>query len=235
MHGVWHAAPLPVRIPLPFWQPVTCQASPPPAPQVLLKWNVQRGVAVIPKAGSEPHLRENIEGLFSWRLTWDQKVRGLVGVGRVRGAPLRPASAGMVGTRTWCALPLRMGMGEAGLCIDAARWPGPLAACDQRVIGFCFLSFVLRQCVCSSVCTVTASGGLPCCCASVCGSDCACALLTPPPLPTTHPPISTPPPPRCPQAKLDALDQGKHFVNNSWHTWEDPEEGGAAKPSVVLQ
>lgn len=42
--------------------------------------------------------------------------------------------------------------------------------------------------------------------------------------------------PRHPlQAKLDALDQGKHFVNNSWHTWEDPEEGGAAKPSVVLQ
>lgn len=42
--------------------------------------------------------------------------------------------------------------------------------------------------------------------------------------------------PRRPlQAKLDALDQGKHFVNNSWHTWEDPEEGGAAKPSVVLQ
>lgn len=77
--------------------------------QVLLKWNVQRGVAVIPKAGSEPHLAENIEGLFGWRLTWDQK------------------------------------------------------------------------------------------------------------------------------AKLDALDQGKHFVNNSWHAWEDPEEGGAAKPSLVLQ
>ena len=45
-----------------------------PAPQVLLKWNVQRGVPVIPKAGSEPHLAENIEGLFAWRLTWDQKV-----------------------------------------------------------------------------------------------------------------------------------------------------------------
>lgn len=41
---------------------------------MLLKWNVQRGVAVIPKAGSEPHLAENIEGLFGWRLTWDQKV-----------------------------------------------------------------------------------------------------------------------------------------------------------------
>lgn len=43
-------------------------------PQVLLKWNVQRGVGVIPKASSEARLRENSEGLFTWRLTWDQKV-----------------------------------------------------------------------------------------------------------------------------------------------------------------
>lgn len=43
---------------------------------MLLKWNVQRGVAVIPKASSEAHARDNIEGLFAWRLTWDQKVRG---------------------------------------------------------------------------------------------------------------------------------------------------------------
>lgn len=41
--------------------------------QVLLRWNVQRGVAVVPKAGSEPHLHENIDGLFQWRLSWDQK------------------------------------------------------------------------------------------------------------------------------------------------------------------
>ena len=41
--------------------------------QVLLRWNIQRGVAVVPKAGSEPHLRENIDGLFQWRLSWDQK------------------------------------------------------------------------------------------------------------------------------------------------------------------
>lgn len=86
---------------------VAAEAGKTPA-QVLLKWNVQRGVVVIPKAGSEPHLRENIEALFKWRLTWDQK------------------------------------------------------------------------------------------------------------------------------AKLDALDAGRHFVNSSWHTWEDPEEGGAAKPSLVL-
>ena len=42
--------------------------------QVLLRWNTQRGVAVVPKAGSEGHVRENIEGMFTWRLTWDQKV-----------------------------------------------------------------------------------------------------------------------------------------------------------------
>ena len=41
--------------------------------QVLLKWNVQRGVAVIPKASGEKHLRDNFDGLFTWRLTWDQK------------------------------------------------------------------------------------------------------------------------------------------------------------------
>lgn len=48
-------------------------------PQVLLRWNVQRGVPVIPKAGSEPHLRSNIEGLFGWRLTQEQQVCGVVG------------------------------------------------------------------------------------------------------------------------------------------------------------
>eukprot|EP00887_Chlorella_sp_A99_P004505 scaffold34.g4505.t1 len=77
--------------------------------EVLLRWNVQRGVAAIPKAGSLPHLRENIEGLFSWALTWDQK------------------------------------------------------------------------------------------------------------------------------AKLDALDCGRRLVTSAWHQWEDPEEGGAAKPHIVLQ
>jgi diketogulonate reductase-like aldo/keto reductase len=43
--------------------------------QVLLRWNVQRGVGVLPKAGSAAHARENAEGLFAWRLTWDQKAR----------------------------------------------------------------------------------------------------------------------------------------------------------------
>lgn len=36
--------------------------------QVLLKWAVQRGTGAIPKASSEPHLADNIEGLFAWRL-----------------------------------------------------------------------------------------------------------------------------------------------------------------------
>ena len=43
--------------------------------QVLLRWNVQRGVAVLPKASSPAHVADNIEGLFDWRLTYDQKVR----------------------------------------------------------------------------------------------------------------------------------------------------------------
>ena len=41
--------------------------------QVLLKWNMQRGVAVIPKASSEEHLRSNIEGMTGWRLSNEMK------------------------------------------------------------------------------------------------------------------------------------------------------------------
>jgi len=41
--------------------------------QVVLRWNVQRGVGVIPKTSSDIRLKENLEDLFSWRLTWDQK------------------------------------------------------------------------------------------------------------------------------------------------------------------
>ena len=48
--------------------------------QVLLKWNLQRGVVVIPKASSEGHLRENLEGMFKWKLTNEQKV-GVAGEG----------------------------------------------------------------------------------------------------------------------------------------------------------
>ena len=42
--------------------------------QVILKWNMQRGIAVIPKASSESHLRENIDGCFDWKLSNEHKV-----------------------------------------------------------------------------------------------------------------------------------------------------------------
>ncbi len=42
--------------------------------QVLLRYNMQRGVPVVPKASSEAHLRQNIEGAFEWALTQEQKV-----------------------------------------------------------------------------------------------------------------------------------------------------------------
>lgn len=46
--------------------------------QVLLKWSMQRGVPVIPKATSREHLAENFADMFNWRLTNEQKVRGLL-------------------------------------------------------------------------------------------------------------------------------------------------------------
>jgi alcohol dehydrogenase (NADP+) len=41
--------------------------------QVLLRYNMQRGVAVIPKASSEAHLAENAAHAFDWRLSNDDK------------------------------------------------------------------------------------------------------------------------------------------------------------------
>lgn len=46
-----------------------------PLLQVLLRWNVQRGVAVLPKASSQSHMLDNIQGLWEWQLTYEQKVR----------------------------------------------------------------------------------------------------------------------------------------------------------------
>jgi diketogulonate reductase-like aldo/keto reductase len=43
---------------------------------VLLKYNMQRGVVVIPKASSPEHLAANLQDMFSWRLNNQQKVRG---------------------------------------------------------------------------------------------------------------------------------------------------------------
>ena len=60
------------------------------AAQVLLKWNLQRGVAVIPKASSEAHLRENLAGCFEWRLSNEHKVQaGRGGPGGRRGQRMR--------------------------------------------------------------------------------------------------------------------------------------------------
>ncbi|WIA20539.1 hypothetical protein OEZ85_004932 [Tetradesmus obliquus] len=42
--------------------------------QVLLKYNMQRGVVVIPKASSPEHLAANLQGMFSWRLNNQQKI-----------------------------------------------------------------------------------------------------------------------------------------------------------------
>lgn len=41
--------------------------------QVLLKYNMQRGVPVLAKASSPAHLAENLTGMFDWKLTNDQK------------------------------------------------------------------------------------------------------------------------------------------------------------------
>ena len=38
------------------------------AAQVALRWLLQKGLIVIPKASSDPHLRENLD-LFDWELT----------------------------------------------------------------------------------------------------------------------------------------------------------------------
>ena len=38
------------------------------AAQVALRWLVQKGIITIPKSGSEPHLRENLD-LFDWQLS----------------------------------------------------------------------------------------------------------------------------------------------------------------------
>ncbi|GFH06526.1 aldo_ket_red domain-containing protein, partial [Haematococcus lacustris] len=47
--------------------------------QVLLKWNMQRGVPVIPKASSPAHLQDNVRDIFSWSLTSQQKSDDIVG------------------------------------------------------------------------------------------------------------------------------------------------------------
>lgn len=43
--------------------------------QVLLRWNVQRGVPVIPRSNTPANIEGNAKGLFDWALTESQKVR----------------------------------------------------------------------------------------------------------------------------------------------------------------
>lgn len=43
--------------------------------QVLLRWNVQRGVAVIPRSNTPANIQGNAKGLFEWHLTEAQKAR----------------------------------------------------------------------------------------------------------------------------------------------------------------
>ncbi|KAK9807579.1 hypothetical protein WJX72_003232 [[Myrmecia] bisecta] len=43
--------------------------------QVALKWNVQRGVPVIPRSQTPKNIKSNIEGMFDWQLSPAQKAR----------------------------------------------------------------------------------------------------------------------------------------------------------------
>ena len=42
--------------------------------QVVLKWNVQRGVAVIPRSQNPKNIKANFEGMFDWILPREAKV-----------------------------------------------------------------------------------------------------------------------------------------------------------------
>ena len=56
--------------------------------QVALRWIVQKGVVVIPKAGSEHHQRENMD-IFDWNLS-NVEVRRIDALGRVSGRNVTP-------------------------------------------------------------------------------------------------------------------------------------------------
>ncbi|EFJ45425.1 hypothetical protein VOLCADRAFT_94271 [Volvox carteri f. nagariensis] len=41
--------------------------------QVLIKWNIQRGVPVVAKTANTDRLAENLVGMYDWKLSYDQK------------------------------------------------------------------------------------------------------------------------------------------------------------------
>ncbi|GLC37300.1 hypothetical protein PLESTB_001138800 [Pleodorina starrii] len=41
--------------------------------QVLLKWNIQRGVPVVTKTSNPDRLAQNLEGMYDWKLSYEQK------------------------------------------------------------------------------------------------------------------------------------------------------------------
>ena len=47
-------------------------------PQILLQWNIQRGVPVIPRSTSEKNIRDNMDSAFDWELTEFQKARAAI-------------------------------------------------------------------------------------------------------------------------------------------------------------
>ena len=157
-------------------------------PQVLLRWNVQRGVAVIPKASSPEHMADNIDGLFDWRLSYDQKV------------PLLPSSPQH---RTAFASAWSLLHDACGAGAPMSSWWPPWV-CMTGIDTCCVSSAHLTEAHARNVCWHAGH------------AEAVTARR------------------RNVQARIDKLDEGKRFVDPEWHSWGDPEEGGAAKASRVI-
>ena len=63
--------------------------------QVLLRWNVQRGVPVIPRSNTPANIEGNAKGLFDWALTESQKVRAYQHGGHAPKVGARVGATGM--------------------------------------------------------------------------------------------------------------------------------------------
>ena len=85
--------------------------------QVILRWNLQRGVVVIPGSSNPDHIRENLT-LFGFELTDEEMMTGIdLSGGRNGKAPVVKLSSG-------CDLPV-VGLGTYALhgssCVNAVR------------------------------------------------------------------------------------------------------------------